>query len=202
MKKIILASGSTDRRELFERLAIPFEILLTNVNEDEYKNKYKDPIELAINLAEIKVTKAKSLLGPKNDYAGAIIIAADTIVEFEGRIIGKAKNKDEAFDILKTLNNKTHNLITGIAIIQINNTKIIRDFDQTKVMFMELSDKEIHNYIDSGEWEGRAGAYSINDKASMLIKEIKGSPSNVVGLPMQKIYQALKNEFNVNLLVL
>ena len=202
MKKIILASGSADRRELLDRLAIPFEILITNINEDEYKNNFKDPIELAINLAEIKVTKAKNLLGTKNDYAGAIIIAADTIVEFEGKIIGKAKNKDEAFDILEALNNKSHNLITGIAITQINNAKIIKDFDQTKVLFMELSDKEIHNYIDSGEWEGRAGAYSINDKASMLIEEIKGSPSNVVGLPMQKIYQVLRNEFNLNLLAL
>ena len=109
---------------MFERLAIPFEILITNVNEDEYKNKYKDPIELVINLAEIKVIKAKNLLGTKNDYAGAIIIAADTIVELEGTIIGKAKNKDEAFDILKALNNKAHNLITGIAITQINNAEL------------------------------------------------------------------------------
>jgi septum formation protein len=200
MRKIILASGSVDRRELFERLAVPFEILITNINEDEYKNKYKDPIELVINLAEIKATKAKFLLGTKRDYTGAIIIAADTIVELEGKIIGKAKSKDEAYDLLKDLNNKTHNLITGIAITQINNAKIIRDFDQTEVTFMEFSNNEIQDYIDSGEWKGRAGAYSINDRASMLIKEIKGSPSNIIGLPMQKIFQILKNEFNVNLL--
>ncbi len=197
MKKIILASRSVDRRELFEKIRIPVEIIITNVDEDEYKDQNLDPFELVMKLSEIKALKAKKKLMKRSD--NAIVIAADTIIEYNGKIIGKATNKEHAFEILKTLNNSTHNLISGIAITQNNNDKILKDFDQTKVTFMKLSDDEIQKYIDTGEWEGRAGAYSIKDKASIFIKSINGSPSNVVGLPMHKIFNILKYEFNLNL---
>ena len=201
MKRIILASGSNDRRALLERLAIQFNILITNVNEEEYKNQFEDPIELVMKLAEVKVKKAKDLLKEtSHPEMNDLILAADTIVECGGQIIGKAKNKDQAYIILKTLNNSTHNLITGIAITQFNDSRIVTDFERTRVTFMNLTNKEIQKYIDFGEWKGRAGAYSIFDKASMLIKKIEGSPSNVIGLPIQKIYYILKNEFSINLM--
>lgn len=200
MKKIILASGSSDRRALLERLAIPFDIFITNVNEEEYKNRFEDPIELVMRLAESKAKIAKKLMNHDVFEIDDLIIAADTIVECDGQIIGKAKNKDHAYIILKTLNNSTHNLITGIAITLFNDSRIITDFERTKVTFMNLTNKEIQKYIDFGEWKGRAGAYSIFDKASMLIKKIEGSPSNVIGLPIQKIYHIIKNEFSINLM--
>ncbi len=197
MKKIILASKSIDRSKILNRLNITFEILTTNINESDYKDKYSEPIDLVKELAKVKVLKAKELL--KNEAIGTVIIAADTIVEFNGKIIGKAQNEGEAFKILKSLINRTHNLITGIALTSIDDPKIIVDHDITVVTFTELSEDDIRNYIKTEEWKGRAGAYSIRDGASLFIKEIRGSPSNVLGLPMHKIFKILKSEFNLNL---
>ncbi|MFW9950858.1 MAG: Maf family protein [Candidatus Thorarchaeota archaeon] len=198
MRKIILASKSKDRSELFTRLNIPFETLSTQINEKDYKNHYSDPIELVKELAKLKALKAKEIL--KSKEKEIIIIAADTIVELNGKIIGKARNEEEAFEALKNLINRSHNLITGIAISEINDSKVIVDYDMTNVTFLYLSDNEIWEYIKTEEWKGRAGSYSIRDRASLFIKEIRGSPSNVIGLPMEKIFRILKSEFDLNLL--
>jgi septum formation protein len=200
MIKIILASESVDRKELLKRLLIPFDVIITNINEEKFKSEIKNPIELVMYLAEVKANAAKNLLKKKNQKDDYIIIAADTVVLFQGEIIGKAKNKDQAFSILKKLNNNTHSLITGIAITQLNYPKVIKDYDKTTVTFLALTDKEINTYIDSNEWKGRAGAYSIEDRASMFIEKIEGSPSNVVGLPLQKIFHILKTEFKASIL--
>jgi len=197
MKKIILASKSIDRSEILNKLNISFETLKTNINERDYKDKFSNPIDLVKELAKAKALKAKELL--KNESMEAIIIAADTIVELNSKIIGKAQNETEAFQILKSLTNRSHNLITGIALTDIDDPKIIVDYDITVVTFLDLSDDDIRNYIEVGEWKGRAGAYSIMDRASLFIKEIRGSPSNVIGLPMQKIFKILRSEFNLNL---
>ena len=197
MKKIILASKSIDRKKTFNRLNIPFEAIITEIDEGYYKGVFSNPVELVKEIAKAKALKAKDLL--KNKNMEAIIIAADTIVEFKGKIIGKAKNKAQAFQILKSLINRSHNLITGVAITELNNPKVVIDYDCTIVTFLDISDNEIRNYINSEEWKGRAGAYSIRDRASLFIKEIRGSPSNVIGLPMQKIFEILKKDFGLNL---
>ncbi len=198
MKKIILASKSIDRKKMFTRLNIPFEIIITNIDEGYYKRIFSNPVELVKEIAKAKALKAKELL--KNTNIEAIIIAADTIVEFKGKIIGKAKNKAQAFQILKSLIKRSHNLITGVAITDLNDPKIVVDYDCTIVTLLDISDNEIRNYINTEEWKGRAGAYSIRDRASLFIKEIRGSPSNVIGLPMQKIFEILKKDFGLNLL--
>ncbi len=197
MKKIILASKSSDRSELINRLNIPFEALNTNINENKYKKQISEPIELVKELAKVKALKAKNML--INEESGTVVIAADTIVELNGKIIGKAQNEAEAFQMLKGLANRSHNLITGIAITEIGDSKVLIDYDTTVVTLLDLSDQDIRNYIRIGEWKGRAGAYSSRDRASLFIKEIQGSPSNVIGLPMQKIFEILKKEFNLNL---
>jgi len=197
MKKIILASKSIDRKKTFKRLNIPFETIITDIDEGYYKELFSNPIELVKEIAKAKALKAKDLL--KNRNMEAIIIAADTIVEFKGKIIGKAKNKAQAFQILKSLTNRSHNLITSVAITELNDPKVVVDYDCTIVTFLDLSDNEIRNYINTEEWKGRAGAYSIRDRASLFIKEIRGSPSNVIGLPMQKIFEILKKDFGLNL---
>ena len=197
MRKIILASKSSDRLELINRLNIPFEALNTNINENKYKKQISEPIELVKELAKLKVLKAKDML--VNEEKGTVVIAADTIVELNGKIIGKAQNEAEAFQMLKGLANRSHNLITGIAITEIGDSKVLIDYDITVVTLLDLSDQDIRNYIRIGEWKGRAGAYSSRERASLFIKEIQGSPSNVIGLPMQKIFEILKKEFNLNL---
>ena len=108
-------------------------------------------------------------------------------------------SRQKTFQILKSLINRSHNLITGVAITELNDPKVVVDYDCTIVTFLDISDNEIRNYINTEEWKGRAGAYSIRDKASLFIKEIRGSPSNVIGLPMQKIFEILKKDFDLNL---
>ncbi len=198
MKNIVLASKSLDRGEIFKRANIPFEVMVTNIDEDEYKKEISNPIELVKQLANAKALNAKKKLAQENKEA--IIVAADTIVELDGVIIGKANDEEHAFRILKKLVGKPHNLITGIAVTETYNPKIILDHDSTSVTFLDLTDKEIWDYIASGEWQGRAGAYSIREKASLFIEAIQGSSSNVIGLPMSKFYQILKKEFNQILL--
>jgi septum formation protein len=194
MKNIILASKSLDRRKILKRARLPFEVLVTNVEEDSFKKENADPIELVKQLANAKALKAKEKLIQQNK--DAIIVAADTVVELDGEIIGKAKDEEHAFKILKKLVGKSHNLITGIAVTETYNPKIIITHDSTSVRFLDLTDKEIWAYIRTGEWQGRAGAYSIRERASLFIESIKGSSSNVIGLPMNKLYQILRNEFN------
>ncbi|UCC19351.1 MAG: septum formation protein Maf [Promethearchaeota archaeon] len=197
MKKIILASKSIDRSEILKRAGISFEIFITNIDEQKFKASFSDAHELVKKLAT-----AKALLAGNNisiNESDKIIIAADTVVEIDGEIIGKAQNKKEAFKILKKLIGRTHKLITGIAITETQNPKIVVDSDITYVEFLRLSDEEIRQYIKTCEWEGRAGAYSISDKASLFINKINGSSSNVIGLPMHKLFEILRKEFKVNL---
>ena len=186
-KKIILASKSEDRYDIFKRLGIPFEVLPTRVNEEDLKNKISDPLLLVKELAKTKALYAKEEL--REEKSPAVIIAADTIVELNGEIIGKAKDEEQAVEILNKLMGKAHNLITGIAVTETENPKIVVDFDTTVVEFIKLSNEEIYNYVKTNEWKGRAGAYSINDKASLFIKMINGSSSNVIGLPMHKLFE-------------
>jgi len=198
LKKIILASKSIDRSEIFKRAGIPFEIFITNINEEKIKTKFSNAVELVQEIAKAKALSAKNNLLNK-DY-NAIIIAADTIVELNGEIIGKAQHEYEAFEMLRKMVARSHKLITGIAITEIKSPKIFIDSDTTIVEFLELSDEEIWRYIKSNEWKGRAGAYSIRDKATLFISKIIGSSSNVIGLPMHKLYEILKTEFGINLI--
>ena len=197
MTEIILASKSIDRKDILRRSKVSFGILATDVDEEFYKTKIKNGIKLAKELAKQKALKAKEKLIAMEKEA--IIIAADTIVMLQDQIIGKAKSKNQAFQILKSLQAKTHSLITGVALTHTSFPKLIIDYDSTLVEFSPLSDDEILEYLKTNEWKDRAGAYSIMDKASIFIKSIKGSPSNVIGLPMHKLYQILKKEFKMNL---
>ena len=199
MKKIILASKSIDRREMFNRAGIKFETFVTNIDEEKYKITIMDGNELVKELAKAKALFAKNKL--INHKKNAIIVAADTIVDLDGKIVGKAHTEEKAFEILKGMMGRTHRLITGIAITELSTSKIVVDSDTTYVEFLELSDEEIRAYIKTDEWKGRAGAYSIRDKASLFIKKINGSSSNVIGLSMHKFYLILREEFQIDLLL-
>ncbi|MFX0026415.1 MAG: Maf family protein [Candidatus Hermodarchaeota archaeon] len=196
-KKIILASKSMDRCEILKTLKISFDAIVAKIDENKFKDRISNPIQLVKELAKAKALDVKRRV--LEDDLDAIIIGADTIVEYNGEIIGKANNEDQAFHILQRLQNKAHNLITGLAITETSSLKMIVDYECTVVYFAQLSDQEIWTYVKSGEWKGRAGAYSIRDKASLFVKAIEGSFSNVVGLPLFKIYEILKKEFNLNL---
>ncbi|MBA7575520.1 dTTP/UTP pyrophosphatase [subsurface metagenome] len=124
----------------------------------------------------------------------AIIIAADTMVLLDGNLIGKAQNKEQAFKILIQLSGKKHELLTGVALIHSISKKIRTFLDISIVQFQMLTSSEIQRYLDSSdEYIGRAGAYSLYDRASLFIDFVEGSPTNVLGLPMAKLRKELQN---------
>lgn len=124
---------------------------------------------------------------------GEIIVAADTVVAIDGRILGKPADEKDAFAMLKTLSGRTHEVFTGVCVIFANGRKE-RFFEETKVEFYELSDGEIAEYIKSGEPMDKAGAYGIQGKGALLVKRIDGDYFNVVGLPVARLLRVLKGE--------
>jgi septum formation protein len=196
--QIILASKSKDRKKILKNLGIPFKVKVSDIDESHHKESIKDPILLVQKLAELKARNVKEKIG-KKDILG-IIIAADTVVEYKGEIVGKAKTEQEAFKILKSLSGKKHNLITGYALVDLSKEKSYINYDLTQVKFLKLSKKDIWNYIKTEEWKGRAGAYSLRERASLFVEWINGSFSNVLGLPIDKIFPILKDEFGIDFL--
>ncbi len=184
-KKIILASNSPRRKELLENLNIPFEIKVKNTPEETYPENL-----LKTEIPEYLAIKKASFYKNETNQSDTIIITADTIVYCENRILGKPKNYDEAFKMLKLLSGRAHEVITGVAITSKNKQVVFSSV--TKVFFKELTDDEIDYYIQAFKPYDKAGAYGIQEWIGMVgIKKIEGSYYNVVGLPVQKLYSEL-----------
>ncbi|QEE15146.1 nucleoside triphosphate pyrophosphatase [Promethearchaeum syntrophicum] len=191
--KLILASKSRDRKKLFDRAQIPVDIIPSDFDEKSIHEW--DPKEL---VKKIAIAKAKKVMlkwngNLENRNKPAIIIAADTMVLLDGNLIGKAQNKEQAFKILTQLSGKKHELLTGVAIIHSVSQKISVFLDISIVQFQILTPSEIQQYLDAtDEYIGRAGAYSLYDRASLFIDFVEGSPTNVLGLPMAKLRKELQ----------
>ena len=192
MKQMILASASPRRRELLQGLGVPFEVMSSDI-EEKINTELSAP-EIAKELAYQKAKDVSNKLD--GDY---IVIGADTIVEYN-RILGKPKDADEAYQMLKLLSGKIHRVITGFAVIDCRTKKEIVDFEVTNVYFNHLSDEEINRYIETKEPMDKAGAYGIQGKASLVVSKIEGDYFNVVGLPIFKLGVVLRNHFDINLL--
>ena len=173
--KIILASNSPRRKELLKKVNLNFDVVVSNIEEDENYNL--TPQEYAKHLSFLKANSVyKKTKG--------LVIGADTIVCIDNEILGKPKNLEDAKKTLKKLSNKTHSVITGFTIIC--EDKIICDYEETKVVFNNLSDILIDDYVKTGLPLDKAGSYGIQDGYN-LVKEIVGDYDNVVGLPTNKI---------------
>lgn len=190
MKRIVLASASPRRAELLRQVALPFEVMVSDAEEEILD---LPPGEFAKSTA---FQKARII--SRNVMEG-IIIAADTIVAVDEKILGKPANAQEAFNMLNMLNGRKHQVYTGLCIIDMPSAYYFLDFCKTDVYFNKLTEEEIKSYIDTGEPFDKAGAYGIQGKGALLVDKIKGCYFNVVGLPLALLHQALK-EFNINLL--
>lgn len=186
MKKIILASASPRRKELMALAGIDFTIQVADV--DEVIEDGAMPYDVVKSLA---FQKAKAVADSNLD---CIVIGADTVVALGDKILGKPKDKKDAVDMLKNLSGKSHKVYTGVAII--SGEKISNFYEETDVEFFELADAEIEKYVATGEPMDKAGAYGIQGKGCVLVKKINGDYSNVVGLPISKVYREL-GEFYV-----
>ncbi len=192
MTKLVLASNSPRRKELLMNLGVNFDIIVKEV--EEIKETHLDPQEVA---SENAFRKAKACVEYLKE--DAIIIAADTIV-YNKQILGKPSSKEEAYTMLKSLSGTNHDVITGIAVLEWPTNKKVVTTVTTKVSFKDLTDEEINKYINSGEPMDKAGAYGIQGRAALFVKQIEGDYFNVVGLPLFKIEEILKKDFNKTLL--
>ncbi len=179
---IILASKSPRRHELLKLMGLDFTVELKEVDES-----YPDdlsPSEIAIYVAE---QKAKAF----GSVANKIVITADTIVALNGTILGKPKDREHAKEMLKMLSGQKHEVYTGVALVKNDKTHSFYDF--TEVFCRASSDEEIDFYIDNFKPFDKAGSYGIQDYWGVaVVKSIEGSYTNVMGLPTEKLYEALK----------
>ena len=181
---VILASGSPRRQQFFKDLQIDFTVQLNPVDEI-YPNHLKGS-EITDYLANLKAEAFTKLAD--ND----LLITSDTIVWINNKALGKPKDKEEAFEMLRELSGKSHQVISSVSIKNNTFQKIFNDI--TQVHFKELSSKEINYYIDNYKPFDKAGAYGIQEWIGFIgIKSIEGSYFNVVGLPVHKLYKELMN---------
>lgn len=179
---LILASGSPRRQHLFKELDIPFTIDIREV--EEVYPKHLKGAQITDYLADLK---SKSF---KNLQAKDLLITSDTIVWFEEKAIGKPKNKKDAFDMLKKMSGKEHDVFTSVSIKGKSIQKIFND--KTMVLFEEFTNEEINYYLDKYSPYDKAGSYGIQDWIGLIgVKKITGSYFNVMGLPVHKLYKEL-----------
>jgi septum formation protein len=187
-KKIVLASGSPRRKQLLQWAEIDFDVLVAETDES-----FPDTLainEIPIFIANKKANAVKSLAGFKTLNTNSPILAADTIVVSNGRVIGKPSSREDAINILSSLSGKIHQVITGVVIS--NGKKEIAFSDLTEVEFHSLSNDDIIFYVDKYKPYDKAGAYAIQEWIGVIgIKSIKGDFFNVMGLPISRVVHAL-----------
>jgi septum formation protein len=190
--KLVLASASPRRLALLEQIGIVPDALRP-VTVDETPTRGEVPRHLVQRLARDKADAAKALVRAEPDYGKSFILAADTVVAVGRRILGKPEEADRAIDTLERLRGRNHRVHTAICLITPDDRKRERVVE-TRVRFRNLSDAEIRDYIASGEWKGKAGAYAIQGIAGGFVVKLVGSYSSVVGLPLTEVFTLLKGE--------
>ena len=199
-KKIILASASPRRKELLKQAGYDFDVVVSNVEEVITKS---NPWEVVEELAYQKAKDVFRRLLSEIDYSfineedyTLTVIGADTVVATDNKILGKPADREEAYNMLNSLQDNTHQVYTGIAILDYNfSTKKTVEkyfYEKTDVTFYPISDDEIYDYIATKDCYDKAGGYGIQGRSAIFVKEIRGDYNNVVGLPIAKLYQELK----------
>ena len=179
--KIILASNSPRRKELLQLNGIDFEVIPSNVDEviDHELNVYEN----VMNLAKIKC------LDVYQKNTGRTVLAADTIVVFNNEILGKPKDEKDAFRMLSLLSGQTHEVITGVAVAKDNGVEV--SYEVSKVVFKNLTEEEIFEYISTKEPMDKAGSYAIQGIGGKFIEKFEGDFNNIVGLPVELVKKML-----------
>ena len=184
MKTIILASGSPRRRELLAQIGIDFTIDVADVDEDIEAD---DPQSL---VEELSRRKAKAVAAR---HPGTVVLGADTVVVCDDRVLGKPKDEDDALRMLTMLSGRTHQVLTGVSLVRgADGREEERTFAEcTDVVMYENGEDVLRSYIATGEPTDKAGAYGIQGRGAVLVKEIHGDYNNVVGLPVARVAREL-----------
>ena len=188
---IILASASPRRKEILENTNVKFKIMSSMIEELTLDNE--SPCQMVMRLAFEKGMDVASR--QKSD----LIISADTIVVLDNNILGKPKDEIQAREMIKSLSGRSHQVITGISLINLDNNKKIIDYVISNVKFKSLSEQDINDYIATKESLDKAGAYGIQGYGALLVDEIQGDYFNIVGLPISRLSDLLKKHFKINL---
>ncbi len=182
MSRIILASQSPRRQELIGYILSEYEVIVSAVEETLPDGIA--PEEVPEYLAGVKAQAVAA------EHPDDVVIGADTVVILDGQVLGKPKDADDAFHMLRSLSGKAHTVITGCAILQ--DGRMTTFSDHTRVEFYPLSDREILDYIATGEPFDKAGAYGIQGRGSVLVKRIEGDFFNVMGLPVARLKREME----------
>lgn len=181
--KIVLGSKSPRRQELIKELGFPFEIRTKEIEENFPSSL--DSTEVAPYLAKLKAQPLIETL-----TVNELLLTSDTVVVHNNKVLGKPKNSEEAFNMLKNLSNNVHEVITGVHLESITMNKTFAT--TTKVHFSELSDEQIHFYINNYQPFDKAGSYGIQEWIGMIgVEKIEGCYYNVMGLPVHDVYKAI-----------
>ena len=185
---IYLASKSPRRRKLLKQLGINFRSFSVNSAENLIDGEHPEECVKRLALEKMELAKQK--------VSNSIIITADTIVVLEKEVIGKPTSKSDAVKILNKLSGKIHIVYTGFCVLNQVTKKTIAEYEKTEVEFRKLHNDEIHDYVDGGSPLDKAGAYGIQDDfGAVFVKRINGCYYNVVGLPLTKLYSALRKVY-------
>lgn len=181
--ELILASASPRRSELLRHLGVPFRVVIADV--DETPMPQEAPVPYTLRLAEAKARAVLTL------YSAATVLGADTIVTLDGDLLGKPADADDARRMLRLLRNRNHAVTTGVALLQAGTT--LTHAEATQVFVGNITDAEIDAYIATGEPMDKAGAYGLQGQAQRWIPRIEGEYSNVIGLPVARVYAMLQS---------
>ena len=187
-KSIILASGSPRRKELLLQIGIVPEIIVSHVEE---KITSDIPAEVVMSLAEQKAVDVA-----KEMPEGTVILGSDTVVAADGKILGKPKSHEEAYEMIRSLAGRSHQVYTGVCLVKKGPEgeadTVVSFYDETDVNVSPMTEKEIREYADSEEPMDKAGSYAVQGFFARYIDGLKGSYANVMGLPVHLVYQELK----------
>jgi septum formation protein len=191
MREITLASASPRRKDLLKQIGLEFNVITSNVDEDI--QDYTSPEDLVEKLSYIKAEDVAKCTKK------GIIIGADTVVVHNDKILGKPTNEEDAKIMLKALSGDSHRVITGITVLDVENEKCITTHVKTIVNFKKLSLAALEGYVASNEPFDKAGSYGIQGLGAVLVEKIEGCYFNVVGLPISRLAEVLK-EFGITVL--
>jgi len=179
---LVLASGSPRRREVLDALGLRFEVVVPDV--DETRNPGEAPADYVDRIARAKARTVST--------GDRVVVAADTTVVHQGKVLGKPGHPEEARSMLRTLQGTSHEVFTGLAVAVENpDLDIVSIVEGTEVEMLSMTEEEIARYVESGEPMDKAGAYALQGSGSLYVKAVHGSPSNVVGMPVHLLPRLL-----------
>lgn len=185
MEQIVLASASPRRKDILTQAGYKLIIEKSDIDESQFPTDKIEPYAFAEQLA---LAKAKNVAP---NHPDKIVLGADTIVDYDGTIIGKPADKKDAEEIVCKLFSKPHKVITGVALVRINDNTELVTYDVTVVYPKKMSSEHIKEHIFSGTWKDKAGAYAIQETGDEFVERIEGSLTNVMGLPLELVTNLL-----------